>query len=68
MPVVPIIAALVILVELHRAPSRYLIPFILVAGLGDELVTIVIKDLENRARPTLNAAAAGLGSSFPSGH
>jgi undecaprenyl-diphosphatase len=40
-----------------------------VAGLaGEEIVATVTKDIVDRARPTLNAAAATLGPSFPSGH
>src|SRR5436305_1497029 len=34
----------------------------------DVLVTTAIKDLVDRARPTLNPIAATLGPSFPSGH
>ncbi len=35
---------------------------------GDKLVTNGIKDLVDRARPTLNPIAETLGPSFPSGH
>jgi undecaprenyl-diphosphatase len=54
--------------EWRRAPSRYLLPFLLVVYLGDKLVTTAIKDLVDRARPTLNPIAHTLGPSFPSGH
>ena len=36
--------------------------------LGDQLITKAIKELADRARPTLNPLAATLGPSFPSGH
>jgi undecaprenyl-diphosphatase len=45
-----------------------MIPFLLIATLGDVLLTTAIKDIVNRARPTLNPAAASLGPAFPSGH
>jgi membrane-associated phospholipid phosphatase len=67
-PVVPVIVVAVVLVELWRRPSWFLIPFVLVVIFGDELVTSVIKELMHRARPTLNPLAATLGPSFPSGH
>jgi undecaprenyl-diphosphatase len=65
---IPVIAIVVVVLEMRRRPSRYLIPFLLLATLGDVLVTTVIKDLVDRARPTLNPVAATLGPSFPSGH
>jgi membrane-associated phospholipid phosphatase len=67
-PVVPVVAIVVVVFELRRAWSRYLLPFLVVVIAGDELLTTVIKDAVNRARPTLNPLAAGLGPSFPSGH
>jgi membrane-associated phospholipid phosphatase len=67
-PAVPLIGVAVVLIELHRAPSRYLAPFLLVVTLGDQLITNAVKDLADRARPTLNPIAATLGPSFPSGH
>jgi membrane-associated phospholipid phosphatase len=67
-PLVPAIAIAVGLVELRRAPSRYLVPFLVVVILGDQLITNVIKAAIDRARPTLNPIAATLGPSFPSGH
>ena len=36
--------------------------------IGNYIATTAIKDLADRARPTLNAFAATLGPSFPSGH
>jgi undecaprenyl-diphosphatase len=67
-PVVPVIGVLLALAELYRAPNRYLVPFLLVVVLGDQLVTTTIKSIVDRARPTLNPVAHTLGPSFPSGH
>lgn len=67
-PAVAVIAIVVVLLELRRKPSWYMIPFVLVVILGNVLITTAIKDLMERARPTLNPAAASLGPSFPSGH
>lgn len=67
-PLVPALAIAVALIELRRAPSRYLVPFLLVVILGDQLITNLIKAAIDRARPTLNPIAATLGPSFPSGH
>jgi membrane-associated phospholipid phosphatase len=67
-PAVPVIAVSVVLLELWRRRSWYVIPFVLVVILGDQFITSVIKGLMDRARPTLNPVAATLGPSFPSGH
>lgn len=65
---IPTIALVVIAAELYRRPSWFVVPFILVVTLGDVFLTLVIKELVDRARPTLNPLAATLGPSFPSGH
>jgi undecaprenyl-diphosphatase len=67
-PAVSVIGVVVALYELHRRPNWFIVPFLLVVPLGDSLVTNSIKQLVDRARPTLNPAAAALGPSFPSGH
>jgi membrane-associated phospholipid phosphatase len=67
-PLVPLLAIPLLAYEWRRAPSRYLVPFLLVVFVGDKLVTNGIKDLVDRARPTLNPIAETLGPSFPSGH
>jgi membrane-associated phospholipid phosphatase len=67
-PAVSLIGIVVVLYELRRRPSWFILPFLLVVPLGDSLVTNAIKQLVDRARPTLNPAAAALGPSFPSGH
>jgi membrane-associated phospholipid phosphatase len=55
-------------VEMFRLRSRWLVPFLLVVVLGDSAVTNAVKHLAERARPTIDPAAAALGPSFPSGH
>ena len=48
--------------------SVWVIPFIVAVMGGEELLTLTVKDLADRVRPTFNPAAATLGPSFPSGH
>ncbi len=59
---------MVLIYEWRRISNRLLVAFLLVVFAGNELVTLAIKDLVDRARPTLNPVAATLGPSFPSGH
>ena len=56
------------MVESIRVPSRWIVPFLVVLMAGNEALMLTIKDLADRARPTLNPVAATLGPSFPSGH
>lgn len=65
---VVVIAVAVGAVELRRLPSRWIPVFLLVVIAGDSLVTNLVKHAVDRARPTLDPAAAALGPSFPSGH
>jgi membrane-associated phospholipid phosphatase len=67
-PIVPLLALPIVVYELRRAPNRYLVPFLIVVLAGNELITLGVKDLVDRARPTLNPVAQTLGPSFPSGH
>jgi undecaprenyl-diphosphatase len=62
------LAVLVAVIESIRAPSRWVVPFLVVALGGEEVLTTAVKDLANRARPAFNPVAATLGPSFPSGH
>jgi len=62
------LAVLVAVVESIRVPGRWIVPFLVVALGGEEILTTAVKDLANRARPTFNPLAATLGPSFPSGH
>jgi membrane-associated phospholipid phosphatase len=52
----------------RRGSSRLVVPFLIVVVAGDKLLTTGIKELANRARPTLEPIAETLGPSFPSGH
>jgi membrane-associated phospholipid phosphatase len=63
-----VVAVVVALVELGRKGSRWVVPFLLAVILGDKLLTEVVKELVDRARPALEPGAATLGPSFPSGH
>ncbi len=51
-----------------RGSSRLVVPFLFIVVAGDKLLTTAVKDLADRARPTLNPIAETLGPSFPSGH
>jgi len=55
-------------VETLRTRSVWIVPFLVVVVAGEGIVTTTIKQLVDRARPTLNPLAAALGPSFPSGH
>jgi undecaprenyl-diphosphatase len=55
-------------VESARTRNRWVVPFLLAVMVGDTLITEAIKALVDRARPELEAVAATLGPSFPSGH
>jgi membrane-associated phospholipid phosphatase len=45
------------------------VPLFIVAVMGgEEIVTLSVKQLEDRVRPSFNPATATLGPSFPSGH
>jgi membrane-associated phospholipid phosphatase len=66
-PVVPLILA-ILAYELRRVPGRHIALFLLVVYVGNKLVTNGIKELVDRARPTLNPIAETLGPAFPSGH
>jgi len=48
--------------------SAWVIPFVVAVMVGEETLTLTVKDLAQRVRPPLNPLAATLGPSFPSGH
>ena len=48
--------------------SVWVTPFIAAVIGGEEILTLTVKQLTDRVRPTFNPAAATLGPSFPSGH
>jgi undecaprenyl-diphosphatase len=65
--IVPV-TILVAVVELIRTRNRWVVPFLLIVTLGNNVLTDAVKQLIDRARPTIEAVAATLGPSFPSGH
>jgi membrane-associated phospholipid phosphatase len=65
---VVLVAIVVAGVEIARTRSRWVVPFLVAVILGDKLLTEAIKQLVDRARPEIEAVAATLGPSFPSGH
>ncbi len=67
-PVVITLAVLLAIVETIRLRSRFVVLFLVAVMVGNQIVTLTVKDVFNRARPTLNPIAATLGPSFPSGH
>lgn len=54
--------------ETIRERSVWVVPFIVAVMGGEEILTLTVKQLADRLRPTFNPAAATLGPSFPSGH
>ena len=65
---VVVVAIVVAIIDFRRTRNRWVAPFLLAVILGDKLLTEAIKQLVDRARPTIEAVAATLGPSFPSGH
>jgi membrane-associated phospholipid phosphatase len=65
---VTVVAIVVAVVEYTRTRNRWVVLFLLAVILGDKLLTEAVKQLVDRARPTIEAVAATLGPSFPSGH
>jgi membrane-associated phospholipid phosphatase len=55
-------------VEWIRRHETRMLAFLAAIVIGDALITIAVKLLMGRARPTLNPIADMLGPSFPSGH
>src|SRR5215207_3047552 len=65
---VTVVAVVVAAVEYARTRSRWVVPFLVAVIAGDKLLTAGVKELVDRARPEIEAVAATLGPSFPSGH
>jgi membrane-associated phospholipid phosphatase len=55
-------------VEFLRTRHLWVAPFLVVLLAGEGLLTVSVKDVVRRVRPTLNPVAHTLGPSFPSGH
>ena len=66
----PIVGLCVVLAiaETLRQRSVWVPLFIVSVMGGEEVLTLVVKQLTDRLRPSFNPAAATLGPSFPSGH
>jgi len=62
------LCVLLAVVETLRQRSVWVSVFIVSVMGGEEILTLSVKQLANRVRPTFNPAAATLGPSFPSGH
>jgi membrane-associated phospholipid phosphatase len=54
--------------ETFRQRTAWVTLFIVSVMAGEEVLTLSVKHLADRVRPTFNPAAATLGPSFPSGH
>lgn len=65
---VVVVGVAVVLVDAARRRSLWALPFLFVVIVGDKLLTQTLKQIVDRARPTLEPVAATLGPSFPSGH
>jgi membrane-associated phospholipid phosphatase len=62
------LAALLLITEVLRGRELRIVLFVIAVMVGNNLITSAVKDLVDRARPTLNPIAHTLGPSFPSGH
>jgi undecaprenyl-diphosphatase len=54
--------------ETIRERTVWVVAFIVAVMSGQQILTLTVKALADRLRPTFNPAAATLGPSFPSGH
>jgi membrane-associated phospholipid phosphatase len=63
-----VLCVVLAIAETIRERSVWVIPFIVAVIAGEEIITLTVKQLADRLRPTFNPAAATLGPSFPSGH
>jgi membrane-associated phospholipid phosphatase len=65
-----IVALCVVLVvaETIRQRTIWITAFVIAVIGGEEILSLAVKQLDDRLRPTFNPAAATLGPSFPSGH
>jgi membrane-associated phospholipid phosphatase len=62
------VAILVAVIEIRRTRNWWVLLFLPIVILGNSLLTNAVKELVDRARPEIEAVAATLGPSFPSGH
>jgi membrane-associated phospholipid phosphatase len=66
--IVVVLALALVAFEVIKWRERWSFLFLLTVLVGMEAITLGVKDLVGRVRPTLDPAAASLGPSFPSGH
>ena len=66
--VVVVLAIALVVFDVILSRNRWSFLFLLTVLVGMEAITLGVKDLVGRVRPTLDPAAASLGPSFPSGH
>jgi undecaprenyl-diphosphatase len=62
------LAVVLAVVETRRERNVWVVAFLVAVIGGEDLLATTVKQLTDRARPTLNPAAAALGPAFPSGH
>jgi membrane-associated phospholipid phosphatase len=62
------LALLLLTVDCWRRRNTRVVLFVVAVVAGDALITLAVKNLIDRARPTFNPVAYSLGPSFPSGH
>ena len=67
-PMTITVIIVVVVVEMIRAPNRWIPPFLITVVVGEVVIVNTVKQLLNRVRPTFSPIAAHLGPSFPSGH
>jgi membrane-associated phospholipid phosphatase len=63
-----VLCVILAVAETVRERSVWVAPFIIAVMGGEEILTLTVKQLAERVRPTFNPATATLGPSFPSGH
>jgi membrane-associated phospholipid phosphatase len=66
--VVVALALVLAVVDSVRRRNARVVLFVVTVVAGDGLITLAVKNLIDRARPTFNPIAYSLGPSFPSGH
>jgi undecaprenyl-diphosphatase len=66
--VVVSLAVVLAAVDWVRRRNARVVLFVVAVVAGDGLITLAVKNLIDRARPTFNPVAYSLGPSFPSGH
>ena len=66
--VVITLALIVLAVDFVRTRGRWCAPFLLAVMVGQQILTVSVKNLADRVRPAFDPVAASLGPSFPSGH